>query len=95
MELGVVGGVLFALFFASLFWVVEKYVKDRLSVAVCNATLAFGFIAGEVTHSVWRNYWLAVVTLTAGLIILFIKAREEQLRVEGGRSKQHPIPQKG
>jgi len=85
VELGILGGLLYAFFFASLFWLVEKYVKDRLSVAVCNATLVFGFIAGEVTHNVWRNYWLALVTLTAGLLILFVKAREEQLRAEVDR----------
>jgi O-antigen ligase len=84
VELGILGGLLYAFFFASLFWVVAKHVKDRLSVAVCNATLIFGFIAGEVTHNVWRNYWLALVTLTAGLLILFVKAREAQLRAEAG-----------
>ncbi|MBS0271802.1 MAG: hypothetical protein JSR85_04065 [Proteobacteria bacterium] len=95
VELGFVGGVLYALFFASLFWVVEKYVKDRLSVAVCNATLVFGFIEAEVTHNLWRNYWLSLATLTAGLLIFFVKAREAQLHAAGGRSKQPPDHQKG
>lgn len=85
VELGIVGGLLYAFFFASLFWLVAKHVKDRLAVAVCNATLIFGFIAGEVTHNVWRNYWLALMTLTAGLLILFVKAREAQLRAAAGR----------
>lgn len=84
VELGIAGGILYALFFASLFWLVEKHVRDRLSVAVCNATLVFGFVAAEITHNIWRNYWLALVALTAGLIILFLKVREEQLHVEGG-----------
>ncbi len=88
VELGIPGGVLYALFFASLFWLVEKHVKDRLSVAVCNATIAFGFIEAEITHNVWRNYWLSLVTLMVGLIILFLKAREAQLHVEDGHSKQ-------
>jgi len=87
-ELGVIGGILFALFFASLFWLVEKHVKDRLSVAVCNATLAFGFTAAEVTTNLWRAYWLSIVALTAGLIILFLKAREAQLRAPAGHSEQ-------
>lgn len=95
VELGLIGGVLYALFFASLFWVVEKYVKDRLSVAVCNATLVFGFIEAEVTHNLWRNYWLSLATLTAGLLIFFVKAREAQLRAEGDHSKQPPVLQKG
>ncbi len=89
-ELGLIGGILFALFFASLFWLVEKHVKDRFSVAVCNATLTFGFIGAEVTHNLWRNYWLSLVILTAGLIILFLKAREAQLHAEAGHSKQAP-----
>lgn len=91
LELGVVGGVLYALFFASLFWVVEKHVKDRLSVAVCNATIVFGFVTAEITHNIWRNYWLSVVALTVGLVILFLKAREEQLRVEADHLKRSPI----
>ena len=89
-ELGLIGGILFALFFASLFLLVEKHVKDRFSVAVCNATLAYGFIGAEITHNLWRNYWLSLVVLTAGLVILFLKAREEQLHVEVGHSKQVP-----
>ncbi|MBY0292691.1 MAG: O-antigen ligase family protein [Alphaproteobacteria bacterium] len=89
-ELGMIGGILFALFFASLFWLIEKHVKDRFSVAVCNATLAFGFIGAEITHNLWRNYWLSVIALTAGLIILFLKAREAQLHAEAGHSKQVP-----
>ena len=88
VELGIVGGILYAFFFASLFWVVGKHVKDRLSVAVCNATIAFGFIAAEITHNIWRNYWLSLVALTGGLIILFLKAREAQLRAEVDHSKR-------
>jgi O-antigen ligase len=80
-ELGLFGGVLYALFFSSLFYLVEKHVKDRLSVAVCNATLTFGFVSAQITHNAWRNYWLSLAALTAGLIILFIKAREAQQRV--------------
>jgi len=89
-ELGLVGGILYALFFASLFWVVEKHVKDRLSIAVCNATITFGFVAAEITHNVWRNYWLSLVALTAGLVILFLKAREAQLHAEAGHLKPSP-----
>jgi exopolysaccharide production protein ExoQ len=87
VELGIPGGILYALFFAALFWLVSKNVKDRLSVAVCNATLAFGFVEAEITHNVWRNYWLSLVTLTVGLIILFLKVREGQLHAEVGHSK--------
>lgn len=89
-ELGLIGGVLFALFFSSLFYLVEKHVKDRLSIAVCNATLVFGFVGAEITHGAWRNYWLSVVVLTAGLLILFIKAREAQLHARDGHLM--PIP---
>lgn len=92
VELGYVGGILYALFFASLFWSVEKYVKDRLSVAVCNATIAFGFIEAELTHNLWRNYWLSLATLTAGLIVLFLKAREAQLHARVDHLKQPLIP---
>jgi O-antigen ligase len=95
VELGFIGGLLFALFFASLFWLVEKHVKDRLSVAVCNATLIFGFTAAEVTTNLWRVYWLSIIGLTAGLIILFLKAREAQLHALAGHSKQRPTPLKG
>jgi O-antigen ligase len=90
-ELGIIGGILFALFFSSLFWLIEKHVKDRLSVAVCNATLAFGFFAAEVTHNIWRSYWLSLVALVTGLLILFLKAREAQLRVEADHLKQSPV----
>lgn len=80
VELGLIGGILYALFFSSLFLFIEKQIKDRLSVAVCNATLTFGFVASEINHNLWRNYWLSVVALTAGLLIFFLKAREAQLR---------------
>lgn len=88
VELGLVGGILYSLFFASLFYLVEKHVKDRLSVAVCNSTIAFGFIGAEITHNAWRNYWLSLAALTASLIILFIKAREAQLRAPTDHSIQ-------
>lgn len=87
-ELGLLGGVLYALFFASLFFLVEKHVKDHLSVAICNATITFGFVGAEITHNVWRNYWLSLVALTAGLVILFLKAREAQLLGQAGHLKQ-------
>ncbi len=92
VELGIPGGILYALFFAALFWLVENHVKDRLSVAVCNATLAFGFVEAQITHNAWRNYWLSLVTLTIGLILLFLKAREAQLRAASDHSKQSPAP---
>lgn len=89
-ELGLIGGILYALFFSSLFFLVGKHVKDRLSVAVCNATITFGFVGAEITHNAWRNYWLSLVALTAGLIILFLKAREAQLHGPVGHLKQSP-----
>lgn len=91
-ELGLIGGILYALFFSSLFYLVEKHVKDRLSVAVCNATIIFGFVGAEITHNAWRNYWLSLVTLTAGLIILFIKSREVPLHVPTDHLTQRPTP---
>jgi exopolysaccharide production protein ExoQ len=90
VELGIPGGVLYALSFAALFWLVGKHVKDRLSVAVCNATLTFAFVEAVITHNAWRNYWLSLVTLTTGLIILFLKVREGQLRAEVGHSEPSP-----
>ena len=92
VELGIPGGVLYALFFAALFWLVGKNVKDRLSVAVCNATLTFGFVEAVITHNAWRNYWLSLVTLTVGMIILFLKAREAQLHAEVDHSRQSLAP---
>src|SRR3990167_10713127 len=65
VELGLVGGIIFALFFASLFWLVEKHVKDRFSVAVCNATLITAFIELEITHNLWHNYWISWSVLVA------------------------------
>lgn len=90
-ELGLIGGILYALFFSSLFFLVGKHVKDRLSVAVCNATITFGFVGAEITHNAWRNYWLSLVALTAGLIILFLKAREAQLHGKAGHLRQPPV----
>jgi len=92
-ELGLIGGILFALFFASLFRLVEQNVKDRLSIAVCNATIVFAFIEAEITHNVWRNYWLSLVTLVTGLIFLFLKVREGQLRGAVGHSKPVLAPE--
>lgn len=89
-ELGIIGGILYALFFSSLFYMVEKHVKDRLSIAVCNATITFGFVCAEITHNVWRNYWLSLAALTAGLIIIFLKAREEQLHARVDHLLQLP-----
>ncbi len=95
VELGLVGGVLFGLFFASCFWLVEKHIKDRFSVAVCNATLVFGFIQAEVTHSLWHNHWVSWVALIAGLMIIFLKAREAQLHGEVYHSTQGRALQRG
>ena len=81
LELGMLGGLLFALIFASLFWIIQKHVKDRLSVAVCNSTLVFALIASLVTHNIWHSYWTSRCAMVAGLVILFVKARVEQLRV--------------
>jgi len=92
VELGLLGGILYALFFASLFWLVEKHVKDRLSVAVCNATLVFGFVVCEVTHDVWSNFWLSWMALTLGMILLFLKAREAQLPASADHSQPSPAP---
>lgn len=93
VELGIVGGILYALFFSSLFYLVEKNVKDRLSIAICNATITFGFVGAIITHNAWRNYWLSLVALTTGLIILFIKARAAQLHVQAGHSTPVLAPQ--
>lgn len=81
VELGVMGGILYALFAASLFWVVAKNVKDRVSVALCNATIVYALIEAQFTHNLWRNYWLSILVLAAGSLILLIKYREERLPV--------------
>lgn len=91
-ELGILGGVIFALFASSFFWIVEKNVKDRLSVAVCNATIIYALVEAQVTHNLWRNYWISLLTIAAGFVIVFLKAREAQLRVEGDHLKQ-PLSQ--
>lgn len=88
VELGIVGGVLYALFFSSLFYLVQKNVKDRLSIAVCNATITFGFLGAAITHNAWRNYWLSFAALTTGLIIVFLKARAAQLH----EKVDHSVP---
>lgn len=87
-ELGIVGGILYALFFASLFYLVAKHIKDRFSIAVCNATISYAFLCAEITHSAWRTHWLSAAALTAGLVILFLKVREGQLHVPTGRLAQ-------
>ncbi len=81
LELGIGGGILFALFFASLFWMVEKYLKDRLSIAVCNATISFAFIQAEITHSLWHNHWISWVAFLTGVLMIFLKVRAAQLHV--------------
>ncbi|MBX9622169.1 MAG: O-antigen ligase family protein [Alphaproteobacteria bacterium] len=92
VELGLFGGILFSLFVAFLFWVVEKYVKDRLSVAVCNATILFGLLLADTTHNLWRNYYLSLCVIAAGMVILFIKDREGLQPAATGHLKQAPIP---
>ena len=87
VELGIFGGVLVSFFVAYLFWLVEKHVKDRLAVAVCNATIVFGLILADMTHSLWANYWLSLCVLAAGSLLLFIKYRAEQKPAKGGRLK--------
>lgn len=94
LELGIGGGILLALFFSSLFWMVEKYVKDRLSVAVCNATLAFGFIQAEITHNLWHSHWVSWVAFLSGFLILFLKARAAQLHASTDHSTLAPTPSK-
>lgn len=92
VELGLFGGVLFSFFIAFLFWIVEKHVKDRLSVAVCNATILFGLLLADMTHNLWRNYYLSLCAIAAGVVILFIKDREGLQHVAVGRLKQDPVP---
>ncbi|MBY0271807.1 MAG: O-antigen ligase family protein [Alphaproteobacteria bacterium] len=92
VELGLFGGVLFSFFVAFLFWAVEKYVKDRLSVAVCNATILFGLVLADMTHNLYRNYYLSLCAITAGILILFIKDREGLQHVAIDRLKQAPVP---
>lgn len=92
VELGLFGGVLFSFFIAFLFWVVEKHVKDRLSVAVCNATILFGLLLADMTHNLWRNYYLSLCAIAAGMVILFIKDREGLQHVAVGHLKQDPVP---
>lgn len=92
VELGLFGGVLFSLFVAFLFWAVEKYVKDRLSVAVCNATILFGLVLADMTHNLWRNYYLSLCAIAAGMVILFIKDREGLQHAAIDRLKQAPVP---
>ncbi len=84
VEMGLLGGLLISLLFPALFLLVLKKVKDPLSVAVCNSTLAFAFIAAEVTHNIWHSYWISWSCLVAGLVILFVKTREVQQRVPVG-----------
>lgn len=92
VELGIFGGVLFSFFVSFLFWIVEKHVKDRLSVAVCNATILFGLLLADMTHNLWRNYYLSLCAIAAGMVIFFIKDREGLLHVAVGRLKQGPVP---
>lgn len=76
--------MLFALFFVSLFLMVEKYLKDRLSIAVCNATISFALIQVEFTHSLWHNHWISWAAFLTGMLMMFLKIRAAQLHVRGG-----------
>ena len=79
LELGIGGGILFALFFASMFLMVEKHLKDPLSIAVSNATIAFAFIQVEFTHSLWHNHWISWIAFLTGTLMIFLKVRAAQL----------------
>lgn len=92
VELGLFGGVLFSSFIAFLFWAVEKHVKDRLSVAVCNATILFGLVLADMTHNLCRNYFLSLCAIAAGMLILFIKDRGGLQHAAIDRLKQAPVP---
>ena len=92
VELGIFGGIVFSFFVAYLFWLVEKHVKDRLSVAVCNATILFGLMLADMTHSLWRNYYLSLAALTAGVLMIFLKYRAEKRPSAIDRLKRTPAP---
>ncbi len=83
VELGFLGGIIYALLVSSFFYVVLRKVKDSLSMAVCNSTIVYALVEAQFTHNLWRNYWLSLLTIVAGLIILFIKIHEEKQRVQG------------
>ncbi len=76
VELGLLGGVLFALLVASLFWLVTKYVKDKFSVAVCNATILYAFIQYENDPSLWTSRWFCLFVLIGAAVMIFVQARE-------------------
>lgn len=92
VELGMPGGILYGLFFASFFWLVAKFVKEKLSVAVCNGAIFFVFVQRTLDNELWDNKRFAWFALLCAAALIFIQARAVQLPSEADHSKPSPIP---
>lgn len=90
LELGLLGSLLFAGFVASLFWAVQRHLKDPLSIAVANATLVTFLVEGQISQNLWYNYWLSWEIMVAGFVLVFLKIRAEPQPVQGDRLKRAP-----
>ncbi|MHB8283579.1 MAG: O-antigen ligase family protein [Caulobacteraceae bacterium] len=78
LETGLVGVALAALFFAWLFWRIDKVeAADRDAAAIMAATTAAYLTIGAISFGVWQEWWIALGVFAIAACQLLARARAE------------------
>jgi O-antigen ligase len=78
LETGLVGVALAALFFAWLFWRIDKVeAKDRDAAAVMSATAASYLVIGAISFGVWQEWWIALGVFAIAACVMVARTRTE------------------
>lgn len=68
LELGILGGVLYALFLASIFQVFMRVFKDKVTLATANAMAVLTLVIFNMSHSIWHMWLLAWIVISYTLL---------------------------
>ena len=84
LELGVVGPILMALFFAWLFHKVLRLGRnDPTWAAAACACASVYLLIGAISFGIWQEWWLALGAAAIGLCALVLQSRRDARAVEG------------
>ena len=68
LELGILGGVLYALFLASIFQVFMRVFKDKVTLATANAMAVLMLVIFNMSHSIWHMWLLSWIVISYTLL---------------------------
>lgn len=90
LELGLVGGILYSLFLASIFQLFIKVFKDKVVLATANAMAVLTLVIFNMSHSIWHMWLLSWIILSFAMLyaVSLYHTRQQKTKIKKTEATQ-------